>query len=693
MEFRAVNTGYTFTSGARMLGSGIFRSVASGGTNATGTVVIGTPASATAPSNMLTRFENNGSWGASTTIHGIFAWNDEGSVYIPGGQMNVMPGAQLLVSGAGTKGLTGTINNAGTTTWSGGEILVGTNTAFNNLAGGLLEVRTGSRFAPTLRNSGKIEIGSGATGTFGTFDLTLSPNFTQTSTGVLNLDIGGATAGTGYDKLVLGGAATLGGTLNARRASSFRPTAAQRFEVLTYASRSGAFANVNGPFDAAYDANSLELIYDASNNLSISGQLLTPATYNKFPIPEATVVLRRGTVVVAEVKTDRLGNYSIPDLPAGTYTVTPQKTSFTFAPTSSTVTLPRPGTANGAPNATGVNFVGTPRASITGVLMRRQTDGSLAPVVGADIIAYHRDGAIFARTDRNGRYLFDRTGFYPYQILPLVPGTFFRPRVRVVTPNATTPNVKDIDFLVEGTDSSAPQVTVVEPGAGSFTLTSRANIKVSGTASDTGGGNIAAVTVALARFSSTTDATPDAFWNWKNNTFITIDSPVVGEAVAKGTTSWSLLEPTMINDLRTMPAGFYGVRVTVTDGAGNRTRTTWRKFRITNSTRSEVSGELGDTGVTSAVRLSSAQASASGVVLRFSGALDVESATNSANYQVQINGQVVDVESAMYSSEAHTVTLGLGDGSLSVGQLVAISYHLQDVNGANLQGETTLSAR
>jgi hypothetical protein len=412
-----------------------------------------------------------------------------------------------------------------------------------------------------------------------------------------------------------------------------------------------------------------------SSNLMISGQLLSNSTpaFNNAPIPEATIVLRKGTVVVDEVTTDRLGNYSFKQLAAGSYTVTPLKSGFTFAPTSSNLTLPRPSTIKGAPHAVGVNFVGTPRTSIRGTLMRRLDNGVLMPVVGGSLIAYHRDGAIYARTDKDGNYLFDRVGYTAYQIMPLMPGSYFRPRVRIASANATTPNVTGIDFLAEGSDSTAPQVTIVEPRASSFTLDARSTLNVKGTASDSGGGNVAAVTVALAKFSATTDNTPDGFWYWKNNTFITLDSPVVVEAVAKGTTSWSLLEPTMVSDLRGLPAGFYGVRATVTDGAGNITRSTWRKFRITGNI---VTRDEPDTRPRSAVALSSfgARSDSANVSLSFTGVLDADSATEAANYEVTVNGQLVVIEAISLSNGGRGVVIGLPEGSLKSGDRVVVKW-------------------
>ena len=96
-----------------------------------------------------------------------------------------------------------------------------------------------------LRNAATMTLGNAAdpTGT-----LTVQGPFEQTSTGVLNLDLGG-TATTAFDRLVLSGAtgvATLAGTLNVSRVDGFTPALGQIFDVLTFASHVGTFAAITG---------------------------------------------------------------------------------------------------------------------------------------------------------------------------------------------------------------------------------------------------------------------------------------------------------------------------------------------------------------------------------------------------------------------------------------------------------------
>ena len=76
--------------------------------------------------------------------------------------------------------------------------------------------------------------------------LTINGNYTQLPTAVLNIEIGGLTAGSQFDRLIVTGTATLNGTLRVTRVNGFQPGAGHSFQVMTFASRSGNFSNLNG---------------------------------------------------------------------------------------------------------------------------------------------------------------------------------------------------------------------------------------------------------------------------------------------------------------------------------------------------------------------------------------------------------------------------------------------------------------
>src|SRR5262249_30195506 len=66
--------------------------------------------------------------------------------------------------------------------------------------------------------------------------------------GVLNIEVGGTTAGSQYDQLNISGTATLAGTLNATLINGFGPVAGEQFAALTAGSGiNGSFATINLP--------------------------------------------------------------------------------------------------------------------------------------------------------------------------------------------------------------------------------------------------------------------------------------------------------------------------------------------------------------------------------------------------------------------------------------------------------------
>src|SRR5262249_42870873 len=117
----------------------------------------------------------------------------------------------------------------------------------------------------TVTNGGQVI--PGGAGTPGT--LMINGSYTQTATGILDIDIGGTTGGTQYDQLAVSGAATLGGTIDVAHINGFQPAFGNSFQVLTFGSSSGNFATYNAPslasglfLDSDFSASSLTLDID-----------------------------------------------------------------------------------------------------------------------------------------------------------------------------------------------------------------------------------------------------------------------------------------------------------------------------------------------------------------------------------------------------------------------------------------------
>ena len=147
---------------------------------------------------------------------------------------------------------TGFVQTSGTTTLAGGNISNSGTLLFN---GGMLS--GAGTITGSVNNQGATVAPGASPGI-----LAISGNYTQGSGGTLAIEIGGTAPGTGFDRLAVGGTATLGGTLNAALINGFMPPSTAQFQVVTANSRSGTFATENLPsgFATQYNANGVTLV-------------------------------------------------------------------------------------------------------------------------------------------------------------------------------------------------------------------------------------------------------------------------------------------------------------------------------------------------------------------------------------------------------------------------------------------------
>jgi hypothetical protein len=148
------------------------------------------------------------------------------------GTLSFAAGTSFTVGGSGVLTQTaGKTTDDGTVTDSGG---------FNLSAGSLFG--KGSVVGNLSDSAGTITPGDSSTLTG---ILTDKGSFTQGSNGVLDISIGGTTAGTKFDQLNVTGTATLSGTLNISLIKGFVPTIGQTFKIVN-GSETGSFLTVNG---------------------------------------------------------------------------------------------------------------------------------------------------------------------------------------------------------------------------------------------------------------------------------------------------------------------------------------------------------------------------------------------------------------------------------------------------------------
>ncbi len=177
--------------------------------------------------------------------------------------------------------------------------------------------------------------------------LTLATNYVQNS-GTLLAELGGTNVGSGYDRVVVNGSASLNGTLQISRINGFAPAISNTFTILSAASVSGSFSNYVG-LDAG---NSLEFVPNVSasnvtlamiyssgpkvialsptNSVSNSLSSLTvtfsePIQFGSFVVADATLTGPAGNIPVTSIDFLSVTNYRInfaTQISQGNYTLT-----------------------------------------------------------------------------------------------------------------------------------------------------------------------------------------------------------------------------------------------------------------------------------------------------------------------------------------------------------------------------------
>ena len=198
--------------------------------------------------------------GLGVFVSGVFEWTGG----IIAGTLGFGPSSQVNLTGFGTKYLdsNATLNNAGTMNWTAGLLLGYGNSTFLNMAGGIFNAPDGGYFdyssgGNAFTNAGTMNIGASP----GTLTFSSPWSFTQSSTGILNIELGG-TSTTQFDRLLANGPVNLGGTVNVTAINSFVPASGNSFNVMTFASRTGTFGTVNSGsmlLTKTYDSTSFTL--------------------------------------------------------------------------------------------------------------------------------------------------------------------------------------------------------------------------------------------------------------------------------------------------------------------------------------------------------------------------------------------------------------------------------------------------
>jgi len=164
--------------------------------------------------------------------------------------------AATVEAQAGTLRFTsGYTQSAGTTSLSGGNISAG---AELKIQGGSLS-GAGTVTATAVTSSGQIIVG----GADSSGVLNIVGNYKQELAGILNIELGGLTAGMQHDRLTVTGTATFDGTIDIKLIKNFTPNNNDSFQVVTYGSHASTFRNINGNgrnYTLSYNPKDLALV-------------------------------------------------------------------------------------------------------------------------------------------------------------------------------------------------------------------------------------------------------------------------------------------------------------------------------------------------------------------------------------------------------------------------------------------------
>ncbi|HEV2489791.1 MAG TPA: hypothetical protein VGT03_08280 [Candidatus Acidoferrales bacterium] len=227
--FKNLSSGGTLTGGTYKV-SGILQLPGDITTNAAKLTLTGTASQIqdASAANALSKLAANAASGGITLASNqnfttSVAFSNAGMVKVPTGSTFT---SASYTQTAGTTTLGGTL----TTSPPSGAIAINGGSVFGG--GGTLaaDVSSGGTITPAASST--------ATG-----KLIVNGTYTQNSTGALDIRIASALKSS---QIVVSGAATLGGTLNISRPTSFIPAMNAKFKILTCSSRTNMFSTVNG---------------------------------------------------------------------------------------------------------------------------------------------------------------------------------------------------------------------------------------------------------------------------------------------------------------------------------------------------------------------------------------------------------------------------------------------------------------
>ncbi|HEV7571716.1 MAG TPA: LamG-like jellyroll fold domain-containing protein [Thermoanaerobaculia bacterium] len=285
-RFLFTGAAYTLAGAATLTGAGNFE-VGGGQLNVTG--------SAIAIDHLtLSGGTLNVTGAMSTTGSGVVDWPSD-SVLTGAGSLSIASGATMNINGSGTRYIDGgTLNNAGTTHWSGGNNLSVYNSGLINNSG-LFDVTNDQlvyfhcclpgqpfnnsgifRKSTAIGTTTFLGIGFANSGTLQPQSGVIALNGSFTSSGSPAYDFGIGSA-TNYGRLTFANAVGLGGALTAAPINGFVPQGGQQFTIISFPSGSATFSPKTLTFGSSPVRSFADSYSATAVTLTASGPAITAA--------------------------------------------------------------------------------------------------------------------------------------------------------------------------------------------------------------------------------------------------------------------------------------------------------------------------------------------------------------------------------------------------------------------------------
>lgn len=227
----------------------------------------------------------------------------------------------------------------------------------------------------------------------------------------------------------------------------------QRRSMVTPLSGTSVAINDTAPTGDRYNLTIVEVLAPAGGGtptFSVSGTI-SPAAGGSGAI----VTLTQGATTIGTTTADSAGNYAFANVANGTYTVTPAKTAFTFAPASQSVVV------NGA-NAQVPAFTATQIAWRISGTITPAADGS------GSVVTLTQNSSTIATTTASGsgNYTFSNVANGQYLVTPSKSGFAFSPAQQTVTVNGADVGAINFTAQTAPTPLLYPNLSVILPTGG-----------------------------------------------------------------------------------------------------------------------------------------------------------------------------------------------------------------------------------